>query len=361
MAADPTRRFLGLDAHHRSLASDTLVVVSVVLAVVVLLAIAWFARQGILWLIAGGFLAFSIDPLVQLLRTRFHLGRGAGISLAFLVVAAILVVVVFIVVPPVVNGAKELSDRIPSYVEQLQQTSVAQSLNADQAIEAAGGSAQKIAGLFTDSNRIADLIGAFAGGMFALFMLLTFTIYFLVYGRGLRSGIAGRLRPGSGMRFSRATAELYEMNKGYWYGKFLIAAIAGLTCWVGMTALGLPYAAPLSVFVAITDLIPNIGATIGTIPVAIVGLLTEPWKGVVITLWLILYQQVENNVITPKVFKRTVDLHPFVSLVAVTLFGMVFGLIGTLLAIPVVKAVQIVVATMRGAYDEPLPAERDGL
>ena len=347
MSVDPDRRLLGFGARRRVLAGDAIVVVAVVLAVVVVLAVTWFARQGLIWLVAGGFLAFSIDPLVQFLRSRLHLGRGKAISLAFAIVAAILVVLVFIVVPPVVNGAKELRAEIPSYVEQLQSSGVARSLNAEGAIDAAGGSAQKVAGLFTDSNRIADIIGAFAGGMLALFMLLTFTIYFLVYGRGIRSGIAARLKPGSRARFLSTTSETYEMNKGYWYGKFLIAAIAGLTCWVGMTALGLPFAAPLSVFVAITDLIPNIGATIGTIPVAIVGLLTEPWKGVVITIWLILYQQAENNIITPKIFRRTVDLHPFVSVVAVTLFGMVFGIIGTLLAIPVVKAVQIVVEAVR--------------
>jgi predicted PurR-regulated permease PerM len=67
----------------------------------------------------------------------------------------------------------------------------------------------------------------------------------------------------------------------------------------------------------------------------------------VIALWLILYQQAENNIITPKIFKRTVDLHPFASVVAVTLFGMVFGIIGTLLAIPVVKAAQIMFAAVR--------------
>ena len=72
---------------------------------------------------------------------------------------------------------------------------------------------------------------------------------------------------------------------------------------------------PLALFVGITDLIPNIGATLGTIPVVIVGLLEEPWKGVVAGVVLILYQQVENNLITPRIFKETVEIHPFLSVV----------------------------------------------
>jgi predicted PurR-regulated permease PerM len=137
------------------------------------------------------------------------------------------------------------------------------------------------------------------------------------------------------------------MNQGYWYGKFLIGIIAGLVAFVTMKLLGLPYAAPLSLFVAITDLIPNIGATLGTIPIVIVGLLDEPWKGVVAGIVLILYQQVENNLITPKVFKETVEIHPFLSVVTVIVFTALFGIVGALIAVPVTKAIEILVEVVR--------------
>ena len=99
---------------------------------------------------------------------------------------------------------------------------------------------------------------------------------------GIIDMLIGRLSPPSRPVFQSAAGEIFRMNTGYWYGKFLIALIAGLTCFAGMKLLDIPYAAPLSMFVAITDLIPNIGATLGTIPVVIVGLLEEPWKGVAI-------------------------------------------------------------------------------
>jgi predicted PurR-regulated permease PerM len=358
VSADPGRRFLGLDARRQRLAGDTALILAVALGIAALLILAWFSRQGLIWILAGAFLAFSIDPLVQLLRRRLKLGVGKAISLAFGIIAALLLVITFIVVPPMIDQAKALEEKIPQYVAQLQGTSASDFLNADGAIAALGSAAKKTVNLFRQAGRIVDLVGAAASGLFALFMIFTFTIYFLVYGRGLRRGIAARLPARSSPHFLGATREMYEMNQGYWYGKFLIALIAGTTCWVGMTVLGLPFAAPLSVFVAITDLIPNIGATIGTIPVAIVGFLEEPWKGVVITAWLILYQQVENNLITPKVFKKTVEMHPLVSIVAVTLGGMMFGILGTLLAIPAVKAAQIAaegVRASRAAGPQPPP------
>ena len=153
------------------------------------------------------------------------------------------------------------------------------------------------------------------------------------------------------------------MNTGYWYGKFLIGVIAGLTTFVTMKLLGLPYAAALALFVGITDLIPNIGATLGTIPVVIVGLLEEPWKGVVAGAVLILYQQVENNLITPRIFKETVEIHPFLSVVTVIVFTSLFGIVGALIAVPVTKAIEILIGAWREGraptLEPPLPEPGD--
>ncbi len=345
-----------LSPRRRRLAGDVGIIVAVLLLVAALLMATWFARQAVVWLVASAFLAFSIEPLVQLLHTRFKLGPGKSISLAFGLIGALTLVIVFIVFPPIIQGAGELKAQIPAYVAQLQATDASDSLNADQAIGSIGTAFVNAASFFHDAKNVLGKIGAIASGAFALFMILTFTIYFLVYGRRMRDGLAARVSPAARGHFTGTTRSLYEMNKGYWYGKFLIALIAGTTCWVGMYVLDLPYAAPLSFFVAITDLIPQIGATIGTIPVVIVGLLDEPWKGVAIGAWLIIYQQFENNVLTPKIFKKTIDVHPFVSLVAVVVGGMIFGIVGTLLALPVVRGAQIIIEAMH-AYRREASAQ----
>jgi predicted PurR-regulated permease PerM len=336
-----------LSPRRRGLAVDVAVIVGVLLVIAALLIATWYARTGVVWLIASAFFAFSIDPLVQFLRRRLNLGLGKSISLAFGIIAAGTLVITFIVFPPIIRGARELKAQIPEYVGQLQGSDAAGSLNAEETIGSIGNAFSDVANFFGRAGDLLSAIGAIASGAFALFMILTFTIYLLVYGRGMRQGLAARMSPLAGEHFRGATRALYDMNRGYWYGKFVIALIAGTTCWVGMFALDLPYAAPLSFFVAITDLIPQIGATLGTIPVAIVGLLEEPWKGVVITVWLLIYQQFENNVLTPKIFKKAIDVHPFVTVVAVTVGGMIFGLIGTLLALPIVKGAQIIVEAVR--------------
>jgi predicted PurR-regulated permease PerM len=345
--------------NRRYFASATLVVFGVVLAVCAALIGIWLVRETIVWLVAAGFLAFSIEPLIRIF-TRRGLGRGWATALAFLVIAGVVLFFAIAIVPSLVDGAKALKAKIPEYVDQLQNTGASDSLNADDAIQSAGNAASGAANFFENSDKVVDLVGGLASAGFAAFMIFTFTLYFLVYGRDLLDRLAGLMPPAYRAPFLDATRQIYGINKGYWYGKFLIGVIAGLTTFVTMKLLGLPFAGPLAVFVGITDLIPNIGATLGTIPVVIVGLLEEPWKGVVAGAVLILYQQVENNLITPKIFKETVEIHPFVSVVCVIVFTTLFGIVGALIAVPVTKSIEILISVWRegrggGALEPPLP------
>ena len=354
-AGRPNRRFFAV---------ATLVVAAVVLAVCAFLVGLWLIRETIVWLVAAGFLAFSIEPLIRMFVRR-GLGRGMATTCSFLVVAAAILFFAIALVPAIVDGAEELKEHIPEYVDDLQDTGASDTLNADDAIETAGNASEGAAHYFESSGKVLSLVGGIASAGFAAFMIFTFTLYFLVYGRELLDRASGLMPPSYRAPFLDSVRRIYGVNKGYWYGKFLIALIAALTTFVTMKLLGLPYAAPLSLFVGITDLIPNIGATLGTIPVVVVGLLEEPWKGVVVGAVLILYQQVENNLITPKVFKETVEIHPFLSVVAVIVFTSLFGIVGALIAVPVTKAIEILVAAVRAGreaalLEPPLPSPELG-
>jgi predicted PurR-regulated permease PerM len=330
-----------MEERRRRLTRDTLQIFVVLLLAAVALILLWFAREFVVWLLAAGFLAFSIDPLSQWVQAKAHVGRGAGIAFAFLLIAAGMLLIVFVVVPPIVDGAQELLAAVPGYVEQLQNTSAAQSLCVEDEVAGVGESVQSIPDFFARAGALLGVVGALAGGFFAGFMIFTFTLYFLAYGREIRDGIATRLGSG-GPRFVAVSREIYESTKGYWYGKFLIGVIAGVSVYIVMRLLGLPFAAPLAFFVGITDLIPNIGATIGAIPVVLVALLESWWKGLIMLAFVIAYQQIENALVTPRVFARAVDIHPFTSILVVTVGGILFGVIGTLLAIPVTTAIRTV-------------------
>jgi predicted PurR-regulated permease PerM len=348
--------------NRRFIAVATLVGVAVILAVSALLIGLWLVRETIVWLVAAGFLAFSIEPLIRIF-TRRGMSRGWATGLAFLVITAVILFFAIALLPAIADAARGLRDAVPGYVDQLQNTGASDSLNADEAIQTAGDTAEGASNFFSGSGKVLDLVGGLVSAGFAVFMIFTFTLYFLVYGRDLMHGLTGLMPFTYRAPFLDATRRIYRMNTGYWYGKFLIGVIAGLTTFVTMKLLGLPYAAALALFVGITDLIPNIGATLGTIPVVIVGLLEEPWKGVVAGVVLILYQQVENNLITPRIFKETVEIHPFLSVVTVIVFTSLFGIVGALIAVPVTKAIEILIGAWREGrtptLEPPLPEPGD--
>jgi predicted PurR-regulated permease PerM len=348
IAASSTRR--------RQLADDAAVVLGVVLLVAALLVMAWLTRAIIIWILAAGFLAFSIDPLAQSLARRAKVGQGAGITLALLVLALILFVVGLIVIPPVVEGAKNLADQIPAYAEQLENSDAIESLGAEDQVESAESATEDITKFFSGISSIVGAIGAFASGAFAGFMIFVLTIYFMIYGRDIRRGIGARLGPERGPRFMRTSKRIYDATRAYWYGKFLIAVIAGFSVYIPMVLLDIPFAAPLALFVAITDLIPNIGATLGAIPVVGVALFESWWKGLIMLIVIIVYQQAENSIITPKVFQKAIDLHPMLSFVTVLFFGALFGVIGTLLALPITAAIRIVLEERRRTGTSSVPA-----
>jgi predicted PurR-regulated permease PerM len=339
-------------ARRRRLAGDALVVVGVVLATAAMLGLVFATRAIIVWVLAAGFLAFSIDPLAQMLRRKAKVGRGAAIALAMAVIGVVLFVIGLIVLPPVIDGAQALLDAVPEYAERLEDSGAVQAVNGEGVVESAEDATQQIANFFDGVSSIVSTIGAFASGAFAGFMIFVLTIYFMVYGRDIRTGIARRLGGEREARFLVTTKRIYDATRGYWYGKFVIAVIAGLFVYIPMVLLDIPYAAPLAFFVAITDLIPNIGATIGAIPVVGVALFESWWKGLIMLAVIVVYQQLENSVITPKVFQKAIDLHPFLSFVVVLFFGAVFGIIGTLLALPVTAAIKIVIEELR----RPQPA-----
>ena len=107
---------------------------AVVLAVIALLIGLWLVRETIVWLVAAGFLAFSIEPLVRIFQRR-GMGRGKSTACAFVVISAILLFFAYAIIPQIADGARALKEKIPEYVEQLQDTDASDSLNADDAVQ----------------------------------------------------------------------------------------------------------------------------------------------------------------------------------------------------------------------------------
>ena len=214
-------------------------------------------------------------------------------------------------------------------------------------------------GLFSSTGQIA--VGA-AGFLAALATVLTLT-FFLLLGseRYVNTGVglfAERHQPLVRRILGRAAGAV----SGYVSGNLAISVICGVTTFVVLLILGMPYAAPLALLVAVLDLIPLVGATLGGALLVIVGLFVEPWKAVVLLIFVLVYQQVESNFLQPMVYSQAVQLNGMVILIALLVGGQLLGIPGALLAIPVAEIIRILVTEIlayrrsRKAAKEPAVA-----
>ena len=131
---------------------------------------------------------------------------------------------------------------------------------------------------------------------------------------------------------------------GYVAGALTIAVIAGVVTYIVLTILGVPFRAPLAVLAGLFSLIPLVGATIAAVLIGLVTLFEDfPTATIIWTIWAILYQQLENHLIQPQIQKRTVHVHPFITIVAVLFGATLLGVLGAIVAIPVAASIQILI------------------
>jgi predicted PurR-regulated permease PerM len=302
-------------------------------------------RGTLVLLLTAAFLAIGLNPAVEALERR-HIRRGLAVGVVLFAVVLFFVGFGFAVVPPIVEQAQAFVAAAPDYVDQLQRNERIASLDER------FGLLERAQELADDPEQIG--IGA-AGGVleagravFGFFVstliVLVVTLYFLSNLPSIKAQ-AYRLVPRSRRaRVGLLTDEILSRVGGYVAGAVSIASLnAGLT-YVLLTVLDIDYAVALSMLVFLTGLIPLIGATIGAVVLTAVALFSSVQAGIIVAVWFIVYQQVENYLLYPRIMQRSVDVSPAATVVAVLIGGALLGVLGALLAIPMAAAVQLVVA-----------------
>jgi predicted PurR-regulated permease PerM len=186
---------------------------------------------------------------------------------------------------------------------------------------------------------VAEIIAALATVLTLTFFLLLGSERYVNAGVGL---FPERHQP----LVRRLLSQSAEAISGYITGNLSISVLCGITTFIVLLVLGMPYAAPLALLVAVLDLIPLVGATLGGAILVVVGLFVEPWKAVVLLVYIVVYQQVEGSLLQPIVYSKAVHLNGLVILIALLVGGQLLGIVGALLAIPVAEIIRIVVTEL---------------
>src|SRR5215217_1887288 len=314
----------------------------------------WQVRTFIGWFVIALFLAALLNPAVNWLQRRHRLmKRPLAIGLTYLGVLVALLLVVGIFVPVLVdqiNGfikfvttAANAPQGPTKYIEGLAKDNGLGGFlqrfedQLDELRKHLGGLLQN---LLSASGQIAISI---AGMIAALATVLTLTFFLLLGSERYVNAAVGLFPERHQPLARRVLGQSGGAISGYITGNLAISVICGVTTFVVLLLLGMPYAAPLALLVAVLDLIPLVGATLGGALLVIVGLFVAPWKAVVLLVYIVVYQQAEGSLLQPIVYSHAVQLNALVIFIAVLVGGLLLGIPGALLAIPVVEIIRIVV------------------
>ncbi|HET9517675.1 MAG TPA: AI-2E family transporter [Actinoplanes sp.] len=288
------------------------------------------------------FLAVGLNPAVQKLRD-WGLPRGLAVTSVTLGIMLIACGGLFALVPPLITQTGEFIEQLPGFVSSLQRNVALKDLIEQYDVVER---VKSVANAGTVTNALGGVLGGaqlVAGTIFSSVTVLVLTIYFMASFDRIKEG-AYQLVPASRQQRVRAlTDEILAKVGAYMVGALAIAVLAGLCTWVFALIIGLAYPFALAVVVAICDLIPQIGATIGAVVVSIVGFATSLTAGIACLVFFVVYQQVENYVIYPRVMQRSVKVSDVAAVVAALLGVALFGVLGALIAIPLVAAIQLII------------------
>jgi predicted PurR-regulated permease PerM len=334
----------------------------------------WQVRTFIGWFVIALFLAAVLNPAVNWLQRRHRLmKRPLAIALTYLALLVALLLVVGIFVPVLVdqiNGftkfvttAANAPEGPTKYIEGLAKDNGLGGLfqrfsdQLDELRKQLGGVLQN---LLSSSGQIA--IGV-AGAVAALATVLTLTFFLLLGSERYVNAGVGLFPEAHQSLVRRILGQAGGAISGYITGNLAISVICGITTFIVLLLLGMPYAAPLALLVAVLDLIPLVGATLGGALLVIVGLFVEPWKAVVLLVYIVVYQQAEGSLLQPIVYSRAVHLNGLVILIALLVGGQLLGIPGALLAIPVAEIIRILITelvayrrTPKGAIEPGVPS-----
>jgi predicted PurR-regulated permease PerM len=343
-----------------------LIVIGLILGTIVLIQLLTATRGVLIWILIALFLAMALNPPVDwLLRRGLVKRRGAAVGIVYVATLLAIVGLSATFIPTLVNEVNDFAEAVPDYIEDITEGRGRLGfLERDyqlverirDAIETSG-----VSGVLGLSSTAISVTKSVVNAIVAIVTIAFLTLFMLLEGPTWVERFYSLMPEHQQARWRRVGNDIYRTVGGYVTGNLAISLIAGVTSTVVFIALGVPYAFALGLIVALLDLIPLAGATIAAVIVTTVAFLDSTTAGIVVLVFMVVYQQLENHVIQPLVYGKTVQLSPLAVLIAVLIGAKLAGVIGALGAIPVAGAIQVLLVDWHQHRRARAPAAESAL
>lgn len=298
-----------------------------------------FLIRDILILFFLGFIVMvALHPLVRKLEIKLRLPRLLAIGVSYLLVFAGMVAVLAVLIPPLATELYQFvkTFNLPGLQDEIMNLSF--DLNRlSTVIERLGNSFSTIYSVLTSTFT----------SIFTFLTVLVISLFLMLDRQRLHLRVAWFTQHKKHLSVAKEFVSSLEYQLGGWVrGQLILMLVIGLITYVGLTLLAVPYAAPLALLAALLEILPNLGPTLAAIPAVIVAWVSAgPALGLIVVLFYILVQQLENNLLVPKIMKDNVDVSPLVSIMSILIGLKLAGVIGALLAIPVYIVIRSIYLT----------------
>lgn len=294
-------------------------------------------RDVIILLFIAVIFMSALSPIINKLE-KFKIPRSLAIALVYVVIIGLVSLLISFVVTPLVEETTNLLTNFPNYLSTL----IPESGLIDRTV------LQQEFGNF--SKNALEVSLTIFNNILGFISIAVLTFYMLLERDKLDKLIA-QFFIGKEERIARTTKRIEEKLGSWMRGQIALTLIIGTTSYIGLTALGVPYALPLAIFAGILEIIPVIGPIISAIPAVMIAYLISPFSALTVALLYLVIQQLENHLVVPQVMKKAVGLNPLAVIIAVAIGGRLLGIAGALLAVPITVVAQIITEDLITAKD----------
>lgn len=292
-------------------------------------------------LIVAAFLAVGLERIIGGMTKR-GMPRWLAMTILFLGVAIVFCGGIAAIIPAIVRESAEFIEAAPGYYDTLMNSRLAERFGGED------GLLQRAEGALTPANMtralggVAGGVASFFGGLVWTVTTILLTIFILAAYVQLRRGMIRLVAASQREQTERIIDGILRQIGSYLIGALAIGALAGISSWIFMVIVDIRYSALLALLVALLDLIPQIGATIGAVVVTLVAFTVSPMTALAAAIFFLAYQQLENWVIYPTVMRSAVKVSNLAAIVAVLVGGTLFGVVGIVLSVPVYAAIRLI-------------------
>ncbi len=317
-------------------------------------ALLWYARGALhslrpflIIVVISLFLSFAIEPAVNRLEV-LGFRRGIGTGLVFVGVLVALTGFGYAMGRVLSDQVNEFVGDAPGYITDVEQWLIDRGLEVnfddlrDEFVQ--GGSAQAFAQRL--AGRVVDIGATLASVVFQAFTIGLFTFYLVAEGPKLRRTVCSLLPPDQQREVLRVWNLAIEKTGGYIASRALIGLISSLAHWIALAVIGVPFPLPLALWVGfMSQFVPVVGTYLaGAFPL-LIAFIDKPINGLWTLAFIVVYQQVENYVLLPRITARTMELHVAIAFASVIIGAALLGPVGALLALPAAATLQAFVST----------------